>query len=121
MVKDWGFRMATGRWGYHLVWPTDPTSEPTSLIAAWVAADQPLRAVLWSPPRNRWVSAPAIAARTLYDDLNPATTKPVDRQTAERIALEHLGAELPTEEELHRIAEEGERLNQPWGPMTPPR
>lgn len=58
----------TGNWGYHAVIKPEADARPTSLIAAWVAADQPLRAVLWGRPERSWISAPAIATRRLYDD-----------------------------------------------------
>jgi hypothetical protein len=111
--------MVTGQWSYHVVSKDEGTPAPISLIAVWVAAREPLRAAMWSPPREAWVSAPEIAARRLYDDQYQGTTQPVDRATAERVAR-NLGTELPSEEELREIFVEGERLNQPWGPMTPP-
>ena len=108
-----------GQWSYHLVFKDEKTPVPISMIAAWAAAREPLRAVMWSPPRSVWVSGPEVAARRLYDDQYQGTTQPVDRATAERVARETLGTKLPAEEELREIISEGERLDQPWGPMTP--
>ena len=108
--------MTTGSFAYYVVRKKDPTSEPSSLIAAWVDATTPLRAVLWSVPRKAWIYAPGPAAGMIYDDRHRDEVQPVDRQTAERIARESLEQELPSEEELHRICEEGARQGWTWGP-----
>jgi hypothetical protein len=105
-----------GEFDYYVVYKQGSTSEPSSLIAAWLEDDTPLRAVLWSVPDQEWIYAPAIAADVMYDDMTLETRAPIDRETAERIAREHLGTSLPSEEELHRMNEEGARLGHRWGP-----
>jgi len=90
--------------------------QPTSLIAYQSPARGPFRAVIWSDPRKAWIYAPAIAAARLFDDQYQDSHDPVDRATAEQIARQHLGTELPGEEELERMCQEGQRLGQDWGP-----
>jgi hypothetical protein len=102
--------------GYHVVYKQGSTSEPSSLIVSWVEAQSPLHAVIWSVPRKAWIYAPGPAAGLIYDDRYQDEVKPVDRQTAERIAREGLRQELPSEEELSQICEEGAREGWTWGP-----
>jgi hypothetical protein len=108
--------MTTGRFGYHVVQKSKTTPDPSSVIAALVQAGQPLRAVMWSVPRKTWIYAPAIAAGLLYDDQYQREVHPIDRATAEQIARDHLQTELPSEETLREMCEEGARLGQDWGP-----
>jgi hypothetical protein len=88
-----------------------PATPPSGLIAvrAWSG---PLQAVVWHVPKRRWIFAPAIAAPRIFDDQYADRNRSVDRPTAERIAREYLGTELPTEEHLHRICEEGARQSE---------
>jgi hypothetical protein len=98
--------------GYHVVYRTGRPGQPTSLIASLVMSHGPLQAVIWSVPKRMWIYAPELAAGRLYDDLEQRGIGPVDRATAERIAREYLGTELPTEEQLHRMCEEGARQSE---------
>ncbi|MFD0747615.1 hypothetical protein ACFQ1L_41820 [Phytohabitans flavus] len=96
-----------GTFAYHVVYRHRAPGPIVNLIAEWVESRTPLRAVLWNVPQARWSYEPGIAARTIYGDVEMEKTEPVDRATAERVARDVLGQELPTEEELHRICAEG--------------
>jgi hypothetical protein len=111
-VRDGGRAVRPRTFDYDVVYQMGRGSPLTSLIVSWLETDRPLRAVLWSVPRQRWISAPEIAVTLLYDDTEEKGVGPVDRATAERIAREYLGTELPTEEQLHRICEEGARKSE---------
>jgi hypothetical protein len=106
----------TGTFGYHVVQKSRKDPEPSSVIASWIRADKPLWAVMWSVPRAAWIYAPGIAAGLMYDDQYQEEVHPVDRATAERIAQEALGSELPSEEQLIQLMEEGASSGQTWGP-----
>jgi len=111
--------MVRGRFGYDVVYKTYQATSPkeiSSLIVTWVESEAPLKAVIWHASRKEWMYAPAIAAARLFDDQNLDSHDPVDRPTAERIVREHLGADLPTETDLHRMIEEGHRTGHVWGP-----
>ncbi len=68
----------------------------------------PFRAVVWSHRARAWTFNPEAAASFLLDDRNFDRWTEVDRTRAEEIART-LGTELPSEQELHRISEEGAR------------
>lgn len=104
-----------GTFAYHVVLSTED-SQPASLIASWMEAGQPLQAILWSAADLTWIYAPAIAARRLNDHEYQDTVEPVSRETAEQIAIEALGTELPDEETLHRMCQEGRATGLIWGP-----
>ena len=80
----------------------DRERTPAGLVVV-EAANGPLRAVSWDHLRRTWRFNPEAAARNLYDPRHRARWDPVDRPTAERIAREHLGTELPAEETLHQM------------------
>jgi len=106
----------TGEPLYRAIYQDSTLREPTSVIAAWIDGDRPLRAVIWSRLDDSWIYAPAIAAARMYDDQYRDTITPIDRATAEQIARDHLGTTLPSEEALVRIRDEGERSGLAWGP-----
>lgn len=108
-VIDHGFE-------YTEVMKSDMSGVVTSIIARQELEDRPLRAVIWSVRHRAWISAPGTAAGLLYDDSNFERTRNVDRAAAERTAREVLHAELPSEDELTSIAEEGERMGWDFGP-----
>jgi hypothetical protein len=108
--------MTDGRFDYTEILKSDMSGVVTSIIAHQELIDCPLRAVMWSNLHRSWVSAPEIAARLLYDDLNFERLRSVNRATAEAAARESLPAELPSEDELIAIAEEGERMGWSFGP-----
>ena len=93
--------------GYYALFETNSNEPPVGLIVL-ERSTGPLRAVLWNHLANAWTFSPDLAAPILYDDRNWDRRERVDRSTAEEIALS-LGTELPSEEELHRICEEGEQ------------
>ena len=106
----------TGRdFAYQVVTRTTDPTEITSLIAYQAPLEGRLRAVLWSVPRGEWIYAPKIAAPLLYDQ-KTGRVRPVDRRTAERVARDVLGTELPEEETLSEISAEGEQLSWGYGP-----
>ena len=104
-----------GAFGYHVVLTSTKTRRPASLIAAWIETDQPLQAILWSRPDRAWIYAPAIATDTMYSYETEDQVNPVDRQTAEQIAVTALGTELPDEETLFRMCQEGRATSLIWG------
>jgi hypothetical protein len=115
----------TGAFTYHVVAAAADDPQPVSLIAAWIATGQPLQAVLWSPPDLNWIYAPALAAQRLYDDQYQDTVRPVDRATAEQIAMTALGTSLPrdvlrtylpSEQRLRDLCLEGKRMGWTYGP-----
>ncbi len=66
------------------------------------------RTVLWNHVSREWMFNGDGGARYLSDDELQPRRAPISRAEAERIAREKFGTELPDEEELHRICEEGE-------------
>jgi hypothetical protein len=96
--------------GYHAVYKTDNSEPPIGLIVR-ERSKGPLRAAIWNHRAKAWTFSPEVAAPFLYDDRNWDRTELVDRSTAEQIALS-LGTVLPSEEELHRICEEGDQARQ---------
>nr|WP_296069473.1 hypothetical protein [uncultured Actinoplanes sp.] len=108
--------MTDGRFDYTEVLKSDSSGVVTSIIAHQVVPGAPLRAVLWSVLHRAWISAPGTAAGLLYNDENFDRLRNVDRDTAERAARENLAVELPDEDKLFSIAEEGERMGWDFGP-----
>ncbi|MEU8816351.1 hypothetical protein [Actinoplanes sp. NPDC048796] len=101
---------------YTAVLKSDMSGTTTSMIAHQPLPGQPLRAVIWSVRHGAWVSAPQIAAGLLYDDRNFDRLRNIDRAAAEKISLEALHVELPSEADLNAIADEGERMGWEYGP-----
>lgn len=95
-----------GTIGYHAVQRRRRT-HPTSIIIPWMLVGQPLRAVIWDSPRQAWTYDPTTAETLMFDDHFQEEVRPISRTEAEQIAREHLGTELPSEEEIRRICEEG--------------
>lgn len=108
--------MADEEFHYQAVLKSDQSGTITSLIAYQVGLDEPFQAVIWSAPRRAWIYAPALAVPMLYDDKYQDRTQVIDRATAEGIARENLGTELPTEARLMRMCEEGEQMGWEFGP-----
>lgn len=106
--------MTDPEFAYDVVMAEDGTA--TSIIAYQERVGEPFRAVLWSVPRQQWIFAPAIAADVLYDDDDPRRTEAVDRTAAERIAVDTLHRQLPSEPNLIALCEEGERMGWRYGP-----
>jgi hypothetical protein len=90
---------------YHAVFQTHLEEAPAGLIVE-ESVGGPLRAVIWNHRLKAWTFNPTAAARFLRHDDYEDRRQRVDRTRAEEIAR-NLGTELPSEEELHRICEEG--------------
>jgi hypothetical protein len=101
---------------YELVLAGDETI--TSILAYARPPGSGLRGALWSVPDREWISAPAVVSDLLYDETDPASTRTVDRATAERVAREVLRTELPSEQALTDLCEEGERMGWRFGPPS---
>jgi hypothetical protein len=106
--------MTTDSFDYKLVL-TDDRAAATSVIAFQETMNG-LQGVLWSVPRRQWIYASAIVSDLLYDDSDPVPTRTADRATAERVARDELGTELPSEEALAALCSEGERMGWRFGP-----
>jgi hypothetical protein len=107
--------MASDSFDYQLVLTDDETSA-TSIIAYQETVSDGLRGVLWSVPRRQWIYAPAIVSDLVYDDSDPVPTRTADRTTAERVARDELGTDLPSEEALTALCAEGEQMGWRFGP-----
>lgn len=96
----------SGSFTYYALYPRDPAAPPVGLLAEGsLAPDRRLVAIGWSHRHRTWTEATAsLGAITLNPDYEDRL-KIVDRPTAERIARESLGADLPSEEEMQRIGE----------------
>ena len=108
--------MTPRAFAYKVILKSDDRSTITSLVAYQAPWDQKLRAVIWSARRREWIYAPGIAAPILYDDQEQDRGRAVDRQTAERISRDVLDTELPTEQELTEMSEQGEAMGWNYGP-----
>ncbi len=96
------------RYHYYAIFRTaEKISPPGGLICSEMT-NGPVRTVLWDHVDQRWTFDGDVGARFLYDDEKQERLANVSRAEAERIARENFGTELPDEEELHRICEEGE-------------
>lgn len=93
------------RFTYYALYPRD-RSRPVGLLAEGrLHPTQDLRVVGWDYVEETWTeSGAALNAITIDPDYEDRF-QIVDRATAEQIARENLGAELPSEEELDRIGE----------------
>jgi hypothetical protein len=95
----------------------DPTS-PVGLLAEGQADPAlPNRVVGWDHREEDWTEAEASLGAILINPDWEDRIRIVDRSTAERIARETLGAELPTEEELQEIGDRAAaEYTRKWGP-----
>lgn len=97
----------SGSWTYHALYRREDRTDPAVglLAEGSLAPDRCLVAIGWSHRHRTWTEASAslnsITVSTDWID----RFQIVDRESAERIARESLGAELPTEEEMQRIGE----------------
>jgi len=108
--------MTGTEFGYQAVLKSDMSGTVTSIIAYEVEMMGPLQAVLWSVPRRAWIYAPDIAATFLFDPSYQERIRPLDRAAAERVAQETLQSELPMEQTLLEMFEEGQRMGWEFGP-----
>ena len=102
--------------GYRVVLKADMSGAVTSVIAYEVQTTQPLRAVLWSVPRQTWIYGPQMAGTFLRDPNYRERVARIDRAEAEQIARETLRSELPSEQTLLVMFEEGQRMGWDFGP-----
>jgi hypothetical protein len=100
---------------YKTITKSDETIDVGSIMAYRFSEKRTLQAVLWHARRKMWMFAPAIGIGYLNDFEYMDRTRQVDRSTAEREA-HNLGIELPSEETLTAMCEEGERMGWDLGP-----
>jgi hypothetical protein len=88
-------------------------------VAAVTPWREKFRAVAWAPGLQRWIFAGEQVRKVLRQRTSNSDNlkELVDRPTAERIAREVLGTELPSEAEIHRICTEA--TGQPTPNMDP--
>lgn len=108
--------MSEPRFYYKAVLRSDGSGRVTTVLAYEELDDGRLRAVKWSAPERVWVYAPAIVSAYMYDPEYQERAESIDRSTAERIALESLSSELPSEEVLAEMFDEGQRMGREFGP-----
>jgi hypothetical protein len=113
--KGW-VSVTTEIFAYHVVTAAEDDPDPVSVIASWSERGQPLQAVLWSFPDRAWIYAPAVAAQRLHDYQYQETIQPVDRKAAEEIARTVLGTNLPDEQTLVQMCQDGKATGLIWGP-----
>lgn len=101
--------MSTGRFAYWAIFATEERIPPATGVFCDELSRGPLRAVMWSREAQTWIFNPGPAARLLFDDQLQDRISQLTREEAETIALQRYGVPLPSEEELHRICEEGEQ------------
>jgi hypothetical protein len=101
---------------YKAVLKSDDLSVITSMIAYQAPASRKLRAVIWSVGLQNWIYAPGVAASILYDDMEQDRGRQVDRETAEQISRDVLHTELPSENVLTEMSDEGELNGWSYGP-----
>jgi hypothetical protein len=112
----------TERFTYYALYPRDYRKDrPVGLLAeGCLEPDQPLRVAGWDHIEQTWNEAGASLGEITVNPDYDERFRIVDRATAERIARENLGAELPSEEELYRIAdEEIQQRRRRWAQRTP--
>jgi hypothetical protein len=107
--------MTDAEFGYQAVLDME-SDTVTSLIAYEVQMRGPLQAVLWSVPRKAWIYNPSVAATFLFDPNYQERIRPLDRAKAEQVAREVLQSELPKEQTILEMFEEGERMGWEFGP-----
>ena len=101
--------MHRDRFVYWAIFETEARIPPATGVFCDELSRGPLRAVTWGYDAQTWIFNPGPAARLLFDDQLQDRISQVTRAEAERIALDRFGVPLPSEEELHRICEEGEQ------------
>src|SRR5689334_18618496 len=100
--------MSQEPFGYWAIHPAgEPTATPTGLICNEYSRG-PFRAVIWDHFEKKWSFRPRAAAPFLFDFEKMDRSTKISRAEAEKLALERFGVPLPSEEELHRICEEGD-------------
>jgi hypothetical protein len=108
--------MSEPRFYYKAVLRSDGSGQVTTVLAYDELDDGRLRAVKWNAPEQAWGYAPAIVSAYLYDPEYQEKAQSIDRPTAERISRESLGSDLPSEEALAEMCDEGQRMGWEFGP-----
>lgn len=108
--------MSSPRIDYQAFLKETGSTEVTSLVAYSETRSQPLRGIVWDVARKEWIYAPGLIVGLLHDDEYADEQMTVDRATAERLAREFLGTELPSEETILAMYEEGARNGWTYGP-----
>lgn len=101
---------------YGAVRRPDGSGQVVSVLAYQQLLSGRLRAVKWSVPDQEWIYAPAIVSGFLFDPEYQDLADDVDRPTAERLAREVLGSELPDEQVLTAMFDEGQAMGWDFGP-----
>ena len=106
------------RFTYYVLYRRPEQTQPVGLLAEGRTDPAlPRRVVGWDHQDEGWTEAQASLGAILINPDWEDRIRTVDRATAERIALESLGAALPTEEELQAIGDRAaEEYNRKWGP-----
>jgi hypothetical protein len=106
------------RFTYYVLYRRRDQTQPVGLLTEGRADPaRPHRAVGWDHEDEDWTEAQASLGAILINPDWEDRIRIVDRATAERIARETLGAELPTEEELQAIGDRAaEEYTRKWGP-----
>jgi hypothetical protein len=77
----------------------------------------PRRVVAWDHVEEDWTEAQASLGAILMNPDYEDRVEIVDRSTAERVARESLGSELPSEERMQEIGDRAaEEYARKWGP-----
>lgn len=106
------------RFTYYVLYRRPDQTSPVGLLAEGQADPAlPNRVVGWDHQDEDWTEAEASLGAILIDPDYEDRIRIVDRSTAERIARETLGADLPSEEELQAIGDRAaEEYARKWGP-----
>jgi hypothetical protein len=95
---------------YYAIYKTEEMTPPAVGLFTNEVSKVPIRGVVWAPDFRAWKFAPQFVANWLFDDRLQDRRARVSRAEAEQIARERLGVDLPSEEELIRISDEGEKI-----------
>ncbi len=110
------------RWTYYVLYRRRDQTQPVGLLAEGRADPAlPHRVVGWDHSDETWTEAQASLGAILINPDWEDRIRTVERSTAERIARESLGAELPSETELQAIGDRAaQEYTRKWGPTEGP-
>ena len=103
------------RFTYYALYPRDYRTDPPAGLLAYEhrSATEPIRVIGWDHFEQTWNIAVDMFGVITVEERSENRFQIVDRATAERIARENLGADLPSEEELSRIGERAAQERRP--------
>jgi hypothetical protein len=101
--------MSQEPFGYWAIYGKAGRTSPATGLICNEYSRGPFRAVIWDHFERRWAFNPRAAAPFLFDFEKMDRSTKISRAEAEKLALETFGVPLPSEEELHRICEEGDQ------------